>query len=113
MNEADTCRTLVRPRLEAAGWDGSNNHFFSEQTPFTDSRIIIPGGKPRRLKKKTRGLLTADQYAIAGKAHLSSKAVAFKGILRRLPRLSRVEAVSDFEIVEFNDDIPQPALDQN
>jgi type I restriction enzyme, R subunit len=51
MNEADTCRTLVRPKLEAAGWDG-NKHFYSEQTPFTDGRIIVPGGKPRRLKKK-------------------------------------------------------------
>ena len=51
MNEADTCRMLVRPKLEAAGWDG-NKHFYSEQTPFTDGRIIVPGGKPRRLKKK-------------------------------------------------------------
>jgi type I restriction enzyme R subunit len=51
MNEADTCRTLVRPKLEASGWDG-NKHFYSEQTPFTDGRIIVPGGKPRRLKKK-------------------------------------------------------------
>jgi type I restriction enzyme R subunit len=51
MNEADTCRTLVRPRLESAGWDG-DKHFYSEQTPFTDGRIIVPGGKPRRLKKK-------------------------------------------------------------
>jgi type I restriction enzyme R subunit len=51
MNEADTCRLLVRPRLEAAGWDGTK-HFYSEQTPFTDGRIIFPGGKPRRLKKK-------------------------------------------------------------
>src|SRR5450755_2904431 len=51
MNEADTCRTRVRPKLEAAGWDG-NKHFYSEQTPFTDGRIIVAGGKPRRLKKK-------------------------------------------------------------
>jgi type I restriction enzyme R subunit len=51
MNEADTCRMLVRPRLEAAGWDG-DKHFYSEQTAFTDGRIIVPGGKPRRLKKK-------------------------------------------------------------
>lgn len=51
MNEADTCRTLVRPKLEAAGWDG-DKHFYSEQTPFTDGRIIVPAGKPRRLKKK-------------------------------------------------------------
>jgi type I restriction enzyme R subunit len=51
MNEADTCRMLIRPKLESAGWDG-NKHFYSEQTPFTDGRIIVPGGKPRRLKKK-------------------------------------------------------------
>ncbi len=51
MNEAETCRTLVRPKLEEAGWDG-NKHFYSEQTAFTDGRIIVPAGKPRRLKKK-------------------------------------------------------------
>jgi type I restriction enzyme R subunit len=51
MNEADTCRTLVRPKLEAAGWDTAN-HLYSEQVSFTDGRIIVPGGKPRRLKKK-------------------------------------------------------------
>lgn len=51
MNEADTCRRLVRPKLEIVGWDG-DGHFYSEQTAFTDGRIIVPGGKPRRLKKK-------------------------------------------------------------
>ncbi len=51
MNEADTCRTLVRPRLESVGWDGAQ-HFYSEQTFFTDGRIVVPGGKPRRLKRK-------------------------------------------------------------
>jgi type I restriction enzyme R subunit len=51
MNEADTCRILVRPKLEAAGWDG-DKHSYSEQTPFTDGRIIVPGGRPKRLKKK-------------------------------------------------------------
>lgn len=51
MNEAETCRTLVRPKLETAGWDG-NKHFYSEQISFTDGRIIVPAGKPRRLKKK-------------------------------------------------------------
>jgi type I restriction enzyme, R subunit len=51
MNEADTCRKLIRPRLEAAGWDNPP-HSYTEQTPFTDGRIVVPGGKPRRLKKK-------------------------------------------------------------
>jgi type I restriction enzyme R subunit len=51
MNEAETCRTLVRPKLETAGWNG-DKHFYSEQISFTDGRIIVPAGKPRRLKKK-------------------------------------------------------------
>ncbi len=51
MNEADTCRTLVRPKLESAGWNG-DRHFYSEQTAFTDGRIVAPAGKPRRLKRK-------------------------------------------------------------
>lgn len=51
MNEADTCRTLVRPKLDAAGWD-TDPHSYAEQTPFTDGRILVRGGKPRRLKRK-------------------------------------------------------------
>jgi type I restriction enzyme R subunit len=51
MNEADTCRRLVRPKIEAAGWDAPP-HAYSEQTFFTDGRIIAPAGQPRRLKKK-------------------------------------------------------------
>ncbi|CAN5357829.1 DEAD/DEAH box helicase family protein [soil metagenome] len=57
MNEADTCRKLVRPGLEAAGWDDTSQHFYSEQIHFTDGRIITPGGKPRRLKKKIADFL--------------------------------------------------------
>lgn len=51
-----------------------------------------------------RGVLNADDYAIAGAAHLASDVVQFKGILRRLPRVSRVDSIMDFEIVEFNGD---------
>jgi type I site-specific restriction endonuclease len=46
MNEADTCRTLVRPRLDAAGWD-SPPHLYNEQTPFgsmTEFKQIIGRG---------------------------------------------------------------------
>ena len=38
-----------------------------------------------------RGVLNPDDYAIAGAAHLATEIVAFKGILRRLPRISRVD----------------------
>lgn len=57
MNEADTCRKLVRPKLESSGWDDASAHFYSEQIHFTDGRIITPGGKPKRLKKKIADFL--------------------------------------------------------
>jgi type I restriction enzyme R subunit len=52
MNEDETCRRLVRPKLEAAGWDSSKHSFFSDQVSFTDGRIVVAAGKPRRLKKR-------------------------------------------------------------
>ena len=38
--EADTCRTLITPKLQAAGWD-SDPHSIAEQRFFTDGRIIV------------------------------------------------------------------------
>ena len=51
LTEADTCRKYVLPKLIAAGWD-DEPHSFTEQRTFTDGRIIVSGGKPRRGKKK-------------------------------------------------------------
>jgi type I restriction enzyme, R subunit len=56
MNEADTCRKRVRPKLEAAGWDDPP-HAYNEQTRFTDGRIIVAGGKVRRGKQKQSDFL--------------------------------------------------------
>lgn len=56
MNEADTCRELVRPKLEAAGWD-KGQHSYVEQTTFTDGRIVVAGGKVSRQKKKRTDFL--------------------------------------------------------
>ena len=50
-NEADTCRAYVVPRLIAAGWDDAP-HSFTEQQTFTDGRIVVTGGKPRRQPRK-------------------------------------------------------------
>jgi type I restriction enzyme R subunit len=47
MNEADTCRKLVRPKLEEAGWD-TLPHLYNEQIGFTDGRIVVAGLKIRR-----------------------------------------------------------------
>lgn len=51
MNEADTCRTYVVPRLQAAGWE-HDPHSISEQRYFTDGRIVVAGTRTARRKQK-------------------------------------------------------------
>ncbi|MGD0090419.1 MAG: type I restriction-modification enzyme R subunit C-terminal domain-containing protein [Planctomycetota bacterium] len=51
MNEADTCRKLVLPKLVASGWD-NDPRSFTEQRTFTDGRIVVTGNKVRRLAQK-------------------------------------------------------------
>ena len=51
MNEADTCRKFVVPKLQAAGWD-ERPHAINEQRTFTDGRVVFIGGKARRGKQK-------------------------------------------------------------
>ena len=51
MNEADTCRKYVVPKLQAAGWDDPP-HAINEQRTFTDGRVVFVGGKARRGKQK-------------------------------------------------------------
>src|SRR5438874_4466916 len=45
--EADTCRTLITPKLQAAGWE-DDPHCIAEQRTFTDGRIIVHGSTARR-----------------------------------------------------------------
>jgi type I restriction enzyme R subunit len=40
MNEADTCRRLIVPKLQAAGWD-NDPHSIAEQRWFTKAREIL------------------------------------------------------------------------
>lgn len=47
MNEADTCRKLVVPALQATGWD-SEPARINEQVTFTDGRIVVVGQQARR-----------------------------------------------------------------
>jgi len=56
MNEADTCRLLIRPKLEAAGWD-SPPHLYNEQVSFTNGRIVVAGAKVRRRPRKVADFL--------------------------------------------------------
>ena len=39
LNEADTCRVYVTPKLKEAGWDNTP-HSFTEQKTFTDGRVF-------------------------------------------------------------------------
>jgi type I restriction enzyme R subunit len=47
VNEADTCRKYVTPRLQVAGWD-KEPHRINEQVTFTDGRIVVVGQQARR-----------------------------------------------------------------
>jgi len=51
LNEADTCRIHVTPKLQAAGWE-SSLHSIHEQKVFTDGRVLTASGKPLRGEKK-------------------------------------------------------------
>jgi hypothetical protein len=42
MNEADTCRTYVLPKLNSAGWE---DEYISEQMVLTSGRIVSIGDR--------------------------------------------------------------------
>jgi type I restriction enzyme R subunit len=55
INEADTCRTYVLPKLYSAGWEDTQ---ISEQKSFTDGRILLVGSRAiRRPQKRADYLL--------------------------------------------------------
>jgi type I restriction enzyme R subunit len=51
VTEADTCRKLIVPRLQAAGWDDAPCAIHEQRT-FTDGRVMFVSGQPRRGQKK-------------------------------------------------------------
>ena len=57
VNEADTCRKFVVPKLQAAGWD-TDPHSIAEQRTITDGRIVPVGkGFVRKPPKRVDYLL--------------------------------------------------------
>src|SRR5260370_12661294 len=55
LNEADTCRTYVLPKLYSARWEDTQ---ISEQKSFTDGRIVLVGSRAiRRPQKRADYLL--------------------------------------------------------
>lgn len=60
-NEADTCRKLVVPKLQAAGWDDAP-HAIAEQRSITDGRIVPVGkGFIRKPPKRVDYLLCYER----------------------------------------------------
>src|SRR4051812_46096683 len=51
LNEADTCRTYVTPKLVSVGWE-KTPHVIAEQRTFTDGRVFTTGGVVRRGTQK-------------------------------------------------------------
>ncbi|MET2898757.1 hypothetical protein ABXV22_10610 [Vibrio rotiferianus] len=47
LNEADTCRVYVTPKLKESGWE-SNPSAITEQYTFTDGRVQFKGSKVQR-----------------------------------------------------------------
>lgn len=45
LNEADTCRLHVTPKLQAVGWE-SSPHSLHEQKVLTNRRVLTTSGKP-------------------------------------------------------------------
>lgn len=51
MNEADTCREYVLPKLQQTGWEQAP-HAIAEQQAITDGRIVTLGQSAKRLTRK-------------------------------------------------------------
>ncbi len=51
LNEADTCRVYVTPKLRKAGWEALP-HSLTEQYVFTDGRVEVGGQGVRRGEQK-------------------------------------------------------------
>jgi|SRR5665213_293599 len=77
-SEADTCRRLVVPKLQASGWE-DETHSIAEQRSITDGRIVPAGnGFRRKAPKRVDCLLrlTRDIPIAVVEAKASNKSAA-------------------------------------
>ncbi len=108
MNEADTCRQHVIPKLQAAGWD-DEPHSIAEQRTITDGRIVPVGqGFVRKPPKRVDYLLRyrRDFPLAVVEAKAADKAAA-DGLQQAkdyadMLGLSFAYATNGHEIVEFD-----------
>ncbi len=108
INEADTCRKYVLPKLIAAGWD-NDPRSFTEQKTFTDGRIVLIGETVRRRPQKradyllryTRDFVTAVVEAKAAYKSPSDGLQQAKDYAEVLG-LKFAYATNGYGIVEFD-----------
>ena len=106
--EADTCRTLITPRLQAAGWE-NDPHSIAEQRSFTDGRIVVRGNKAERRKGRRADYLlryTRD-FPIAVVEAKSEDEEAATGLQQskdyaEILKLKFAYATNGREIIEFD-----------
>ncbi len=85
LNEADTCRRFVVPKLHAAGW-GYPPHAINAQRTFTDGRVFFGGGTARRRRQKRADYLLRYRpdlpiAVVEAKARYKHAADAVTGLL--------------------------------
>jgi type I restriction enzyme R subunit len=106
--EADTCRKLVVPKLQAAGWD-NEPHSIAEQRTITDGRVV-PVGKgfirkpPKRvdyLLRYTRDFPLAVVEAKAGYKFAADGLQQAKSYAEMLG-LKFAYATNGHDIIEFD-----------
>jgi type I site-specific restriction endonuclease len=106
MNEADTCRTLVTPKLRSAGWTDDQ---IREQVTFTHGRIV-PSGRQvaRKVQKRADYLLYyQSKYRVAvieakDDAHRAVDGLAQAKEYAKMLSLQVAYATNGHEILEFS-----------
>src|SRR3954468_18358086 len=107
-SEADTCRKLVVPKLQLAGWD-NEPHSIAEQRSITDGRILPVGkGFVRRPPKRVDYLLRYRRDFVLGvveaKAAYKTAAAGLQQAKEyaEMLGLKFAYATNGLEIVEFD-----------
>lgn len=108
LNEADTCRKLVLPKLQAAGWD-NEPYSIAEQRTITDGRIVPVGSgfmrkPPVRVDYLLRYRRDFPLAVVEAKAVYKSAADALQQAKEYAERLGLkfAYATNGHEIIEFD-----------
>ncbi len=108
LNEADTCRIYVTPKIREAGWE-QHSHSITEQKTFTDGRVEVRGNVVRRREQKRADYLlryTRD-FPIAVVEAKSESDLPGKGLQQakeyaEILSLKFAYATNGHQIIEFD-----------